>query len=206
MPRMDGLTLLDRLNEDHGHLKTVSVSAYGDMANIRTAMNRGAFDFVTKPIDFQDLETTLEKTLEEVNRTKETLKAIKENNILKMYVDDNVLNFMTKHEFQDRLLVNESVEAAVMFIDLCDFTAIAESMPADQVVRILNQLFDLIVQEVIEQNGSVDKFIGDEVMALFGAPIAHEDHAQRACYAALQLRDEISRYATELKREHGVGF
>ncbi len=43
-------------------------------------------------------------------------------------------------------------------------------------------------------------------MALFGAPIAHEDHAQRACYAALHLRDEIARYATDLKREHGVGF
>jgi len=51
MPRMDGLTLLDRLNELHRDLKTVIVSAYGDMGNIRTAMNRGAFDFVTKPIE-----------------------------------------------------------------------------------------------------------------------------------------------------------
>src|SRR5689334_14644493 len=56
MPRMDGLTLLGRLQEREGHLATVIVSAYGDMANIRTAMNRGAFDFVTKPIDFIDLE------------------------------------------------------------------------------------------------------------------------------------------------------
>ena len=63
MPRMDGLTLLGRLQEREDHLATVIVSAYGDMANIRTAMNRGAFDFVTKPIDFADLETTITKTL-----------------------------------------------------------------------------------------------------------------------------------------------
>lgn len=55
MPEMDGLTLLGRLNEKHPLTKTVIVSAYGDMENIRTAMNKGAFDFVTKPINFEDL-------------------------------------------------------------------------------------------------------------------------------------------------------
>ena len=63
MPNMDGLSLLSRLAELHGDLKTVVVSAYGDMQNIRTAMNRGAFDFVTKPIEFDDLEATIRKTL-----------------------------------------------------------------------------------------------------------------------------------------------
>ena len=63
MPRMDGLTLLDRLQKRHNHLATVIVSAYGDMTNIRTAMNCGAFDFVTKPIDFADFETTIMRTL-----------------------------------------------------------------------------------------------------------------------------------------------
>ncbi|UYV37240.1 response regulator [Rhodobacteraceae bacterium D3-12] len=63
MPRMDGLTLLTRLHESHQNLKTVVVSAYGDMGNIRTAMNRGAFDFLTKPLDFGDLEATIRKTL-----------------------------------------------------------------------------------------------------------------------------------------------
>lgn len=64
MPVMDGLTLLSKLSESHSLLQPVVVSAYGDMVNIRTAMNRGAFDFLTKPIDFQDFETTLTKTLE----------------------------------------------------------------------------------------------------------------------------------------------
>ena len=62
MPRMDGLSLLAKLQENEEDLSTIIVSAYGDMANIRTAMNRGAFDFLTKPIDFIDLETTIAKT------------------------------------------------------------------------------------------------------------------------------------------------
>ena len=66
MPRMDGLSLLQKLQENEQNVSTVVVSAYGDMANIRTAMNRGAFDFVTKPIDFLDLETTIAKTLRHI--------------------------------------------------------------------------------------------------------------------------------------------
>jgi sigma-B regulation protein RsbU (phosphoserine phosphatase) len=76
MPRMDGLTLLDEIQKlKDSHLKTVVVSAYGDIANIRTAMNRGAFDFVTKPIDFGDLEMTIQKTLDEIHRLREALQA-----------------------------------------------------------------------------------------------------------------------------------
>jgi CheY-like chemotaxis protein len=66
MPRMDGLSLLQRLQENEPHVCTIIVSAYGDMANIRAAMNRGAFDFVTKPIDFLDLEATIAKTLRHI--------------------------------------------------------------------------------------------------------------------------------------------
>jgi phosphoserine phosphatase RsbU/P len=67
MPEMDGLTLLSRLKEfNKPGLKTVIVSAYGDMDNIRTAMNRGAFDFITKPVNFEDLEITINKTLDEI--------------------------------------------------------------------------------------------------------------------------------------------
>ena len=86
MPEMDGLTLLSRLGESSPLIKAVIVSAYGDMDNIRTAMNRGAFDFITKPINFEDLSVTMEKTIRHVTQVRETLKAIKENNILKMYV------------------------------------------------------------------------------------------------------------------------
>jgi sigma-B regulation protein RsbU (phosphoserine phosphatase) len=74
MPEMDGLTLLTRLKElRNPGLKTVIVSAYGDMDNIRTAMNRGAFDFITKPVNFEDLEITINKTIEEINLIRHSL-------------------------------------------------------------------------------------------------------------------------------------
>ena len=71
MPRMDGLSLLQKLQESEEKVSTIIVSAYGDMINIRTAMNRGAFDFVTKPIDFADLETTIAKTLRHIETLRE---------------------------------------------------------------------------------------------------------------------------------------
>jgi adenylate cyclase len=75
MPVMDGLTLLTRLTELNRVLKAVIVSAYGDMENIRTAMNRGAYDFLTKPIDFNDFEVTLRKTIQEMTSIREGIKA-----------------------------------------------------------------------------------------------------------------------------------
>ena len=68
MPRMDGLTLLRNLKELERELRAIIVSAYGDVANIRTAMDLGAFDFVTKPIDFETLETTIKKTLADIGK------------------------------------------------------------------------------------------------------------------------------------------
>ena len=73
MPRLDGLSLLNALGEVNPEIRAVMVSAYGDMDNIRTAMNRGAFDFVTKPIDFDDLETTIDKTLRHSRVMREAL-------------------------------------------------------------------------------------------------------------------------------------
>src|SRR5437764_40546 len=100
MPEMDGLTLIGKLNEVSPLIKAVIVSAYGDMENIRTAMNKGAFDFICKPVNFDDLELTMTKTIRHVAQLRETLQAIKENNILRMYVDENVLNFMNHREFE----------------------------------------------------------------------------------------------------------
>src|SRR4030095_2435563 len=188
MPEMDGLTLLTKLSEEAPLTKTVIVSAYGDMDNIRTAINRGALDFITKPVNFEDLEITMEKTIGHVNQIRETLQAIKENNILKMYVDETVLNFMGSREYENSLMENETVEASVAFIDICSFTAISERETPDTVVKLLNKYFDLMVKEIIAQNGLIDKFIGDCVMAVFKGKY----HLDRAIDACLAIRNKIS--------------
>ena len=188
MPVMDGLTLLSRLPEANPMLKAVMVSAYGDMPNIRTAMNRGAFDFVCKPVDFEDLDLTVEKTIQHVLQLRETMKAIKENNILKMYVDENVLNFMAHKEFENNVTESETLEATVMFIDICGFTAITEKVPANAIVKMINSLFDMIVKEIIAQKGHVDKFMGDAVMAVFRGKF----HLDRAIDVAIAVREQLA--------------
>lgn len=188
MPEMDGLTLLARLNESSPLIKAVIVSAYGDMDNIRTAMNRGAFDFITKPINFDDLNITMTKTISHVMHIRETIRAVKENNILKMYVDETVLNFMGSREFESSLMVNETVEATVAFIDICSFTSISEKESPDNVVKLLNDYFDIIVKEIIAQGGYIDKFIGDAIMAVFRG----DHHLDRALDACLTVRNNIA--------------
>ena len=187
MPEMDGLTLLSRLGESSPLIKAVIVSAYGDMDNIRTAMNRGAFDFITKPINFEDLALTMEKTLKHVWQLRETLKAIKENNILKMYVDETVLKFMGGREFESSLMANETLEATIVFIDICSFTSISENAAADTVVKLLNNYFDVMAKEIIAAGGYIDKFIGDAVMAVFKGDF----HLDKAIEVSLAVRSKI---------------
>jgi len=199
MPEMDGLTLLTRLNDVSPLIKAVIVSAYGDMDNIRVAMNRGAFDFLTKPVNFDDLDITIKKTISHVSQLKKTLDAIKENNILKMYVDETVLNFMNRREYETTLMVNETIEATAMFIDICSFTTISENEPADTVVKLLNNYFDAMVKEIIKQNGYIDKFIGDAIMAVFRGDF----HLDRAIDASLGVRNAIEQLPSF---EDGITF
>ena len=199
MPEIDGLSLLVQLPQISPLLKAVMVSAYGDMENIRTAMNRGAFDFICKPVNFEDLELTIEKTIKHVTQLKSTLQAIKENNILRMYVDETVLKFMNRKEFEESLLANESVEATVVFIDICSFTSITEHEPADKVVHLLNKYFEVMVKEIIAQDGLVDKFIGDAILAVFRG----DYHLDRAIEACLAVRSQIQKMPAE---ENGYQF
>ncbi len=109
MPEMDGLTLLGRIKELRPLLKTVIISAYSDMSNIRKAMNLGAFDFVTKPIDFPDLDVTILKTLQEVSLIEKGLKAeeLEIDNQQLQQVDQLRTRFFTNisHEFRTPLTV-----------------------------------------------------------------------------------------------------
>ena len=194
MPEMDGLTLLSKLSESNNILKSVIISAYGDMDNIRTAMNRGAFDFITKPVDFNDLEITIEKTRKHVEQIKGTLKAIKENNIMKLYVDESVLNFMGSHEFESSITKNEIITASVAFIDICEFTSISEKVNPDELVELLNHYFDIMVQEILEHGGFIDKFIGDAIMCVF----REEDHLKKAIKCALSVREKLKEDKSEL--------
>ena len=122
MPRMDGLTLLDRIGRLDRLLKVVIVSAYGDMANIRTAMNRGAFDFITKPIDFADLEATLDKTIREVE-------ALKNAHVLRA----RLTTIERELDIASRIQLSTLPSVFPAFPDRDDFDLYARMLPAREV-------------------------------------------------------------------------
>src|SRR6267143_411230 len=100
----------------------------------------------------------------------------------------------------------ERKHVTVLFADVTGSMELAEQVDAEEWHRILDRFFDILTEGVHRFEGTINQYTGDGVMALFGAPVAHEDHAQRACYAALQLQGELHRFAHELKRDRGLTF
>src|SRR5947207_4472376 len=103
-------------------------------------------------------------------------------------------------------LEGERKQVTVLFADVKGSMELAEQVDPEQWHRILDRFFQILTDGVHRFEGTVNQYTGDGVMALFGAPIAHEDHAQRACYAALHAIGGLRTYAREVKREHGIEF
>jgi class 3 adenylate cyclase/tetratricopeptide (TPR) repeat protein len=100
----------------------------------------------------------------------------------------------------------ERKQVTVLFADVKGSMDMAEHTDPEEWRRIMQRFFSLLSDGVRRFEGTVDKFTGDGIMALFGAPVAHEDHAPRACYAALHIEELVSGYAAELRREQGLSF
>jgi len=103
-------------------------------------------------------------------------------------------------------LEGERKQVTVLFADVKGSMELAEQVDAEEWHRILDRFFQILTEGVHRYEGTVNQYTGDGIMALFGAPIAHEDHAQRACFAALDLRDALRRYADELRVSDGLNF
>ena len=120
-------------------------------------------------------------------------------------------DYTPKH-LAERILTTKSAiegerkQVTVLFADVTRSMELAEQLDPEEWHRILERFFEILSEGVSRFEGTVNQYLGDGIMALFGAPIAHEDHAQRACYAALRLRGELGAYAGELKRTQGLGF
>jgi adenylate cyclase len=190
MPRMDGLTLLQKLQETEEKLSTIIVSAYGDMVNIRTAMNRGAFDFVTKPIDFQDLETTIGKTLRHIELLREARErqaaAERAYSSLSRYFSPNLAQRLA-NDVDAIDLAGQRRDIATLFTDIASFTALVETLEPSVLGPLLNEYLTGMTDIVFAHDGTVAKIVGDALHVLFGAPGEQLDHAARANGCALAL-------------------
>jgi len=103
-------------------------------------------------------------------------------------------------------LEGERKQVTVLFADVKGSMDLAERLDPEEWHKIMDRFFAILAEGVHRFEGTVNQYTGDGIMALFGAPIAHEDHGQRACYAALHLQHELRRYADEVRLEHGLAF
>src|SRR2546429_2533091 len=99
-------------------------------------------------------------------------------------------------------LEGERKSVTVMFSDVSGFTAMSERLDPEEVHAIMDRAFEVILNQVHRYEGTINQFLGDGVMALFGAPIAHEDHAHRALCAALAIQRELKPLADDVRRMH----
>src|SRR5881296_3433791 len=103
-------------------------------------------------------------------------------------------------------LEGERKQVTVLFVDVSGFTSLSERLDPEDVHRLMTRAFELMLAEVHRFEGTVNQFLGDGIMALFGAPIAHEDHAVRGVHAALNMQRALAGYREQLVRERGIEF
>jgi class 3 adenylate cyclase len=208
MPRMDGLSLLAKLQEAEDKKSTIIVSAYGDMSNIRIAMNRGAFDFLTKPIDFVDLEATIDKTIRHVEMMREArrrqLEAERARASLSRYFSPQIASRLACEGEADGMAVHWR-EVAAIFTDITSFTSLVETAAAEVLGELLNEYVGGMTDVVFAHEGTVAKIIGDAIQVLFNAPGDQPDYAARAIACALDL-DIWAEAFRERWKARGVSF
>ncbi|MBW7970807.1 adenylate/guanylate cyclase domain-containing protein [Bradyrhizobium sp. BR 10289] len=208
MPRMDGLSLLAKLQEAEDKKSTIIVSAYGDMSNIRTAMNRGAFDFLTKPIDFVDLEATISKTMRHIEMLREVRRRQAEA--------ERAHAALSRHfspELAKRLAASGEGEGiqvqwrdvATIFTDITGFTSLVETAPPETLGALLNEYVGGMTEVVFAHEGTVAKIIGDAIQVLFNAPGDQPDYATRAVACAHDL-DAWAQDFCARQSANGVNF
>jgi class 3 adenylate cyclase len=207
MPRMDGLSLLQKLQEAEDRKSTIIVSAYGDMSNIRTAMNRGAFDFLTKPIDFGDLEMTIDKTIRHVEMMREARRrqaeAERAHASLSRYFSPQIASRLAASE-NNGMEVHRR-EVATIFTDITGFTSLVETATPEVLGTLLNEYVGGMTDVVFAHEGTVAKIIGDAIQILFNAPGEQPDYATRAIACARDL-DAWAEAFRERWKSNGVNF
>ena len=199
MPVMDGLTLLSELRERQLEVQAIIVSAYGDMTNLRTAMNRGAFDFVTKPVDLRDLEITVRKALANVAKLREMdrqrMAAERARNNLSRYFSPNIVELLAAQD--EPLGAGRRETVAVLFADIVAFTRMAEAMDPEEVLALLREFHTRMTAQIFASGGTVDQYMGDGILAVFGATAASPNDAASALNCAEMMLETLERWNEE---------
>lgn len=198
MPNMDGMAVLRKLREQDSVTGVIMASALSSENLVVQAMLDGADDFVGKPFTLKNVRVRIRQTLEKSRLRRENLRLQQELQIAHDKIRTILGRYMAA-SVVERLLASPTLPslggerqiATVLFIDFCDFTPLSHQLEPDAVLQILNDHLALVTAAIVAEEGTIDKYVGDGVMALFNAPVPQTDHPMRAARAALAIRKSV---------------
>lgn len=201
MPGMTGYEVCARLKS---HEKTqftpvVMVTALETEQDKIRAIQAGADDFLTKPFNSMMMMTRIRSLL----RIKELHDELESRNallrrVLNRYVNEDIVDVILVDPERHLKLGGQTRNVTVFFADIRGFTSFAENHPAHEVLHILNRIFNELTEVVFTHHGTLDKYIGDELMAFFGAPISTGDDAFHALKTGIEMQKVFSRVLKEI--------
>ena len=200
MPKLDGISLCERIkqNPNLGFIPVIMVTAFDEEEERLRAIEAGADDFIGKPYSSVVLLTRVRSLL----GSKRLRDELEDRNkllrqVLNRYVDSELADVILTDPERHLRLGGENRFLTILFADLRGFTSFTESNPADKVVETLNAIFTQLTEVVFKHGGTFDKYLGDAVMAFYGAPFEQEDDVERALRTALEMRERFAKLMEE---------
>jgi adenylate cyclase len=187
MPEMDGCEVLEHIAEDAHlrHLPVIMISAIDELDTVVRCIELGAQDYLPKPFNPVLLRARITAGL-----TKKRLHELEKErvrDVFSRFIPEQVVDEVLRRTDDDLRLAGVRRMATVLFADLRGFTAFAQAMPADSVIDVLNEYLTEMSDAILDHGGTLVAYLGDGIMAVFGAPIEAGDHADRALDAAREM-------------------
>jgi adenylate cyclase len=208
MPELDGCEVLERIGGDERlrHLPVIMVSALDEIETVVRCIELGAQDYLPKPFDPVLLRARINAGL--MKKRLHELERRHVRDAFARFVPEQIVDEVLTRTDEDLRLAGVRRDATVMFGDLREFTTFAQSMPADVVIEVLNEYLSEMSDAVLDNGGTLVAYMGDGIMAVFGAPLEVVDHADRALDAASEmLRKRLPRFNGWLRENRfGDGF
>jgi len=221
MPEMTGVQFLESINNEFTEQVRMILTGFSDMEAVIDAINSGnVYRYITKPWDEDELRQVIDGAFkmyslqqdnrglltelhDQVNQLERTMK------LFQKYVPEDVVKEHLAAKEGHSVLAGESREIAIMFTDVRNFTSISSNLKAEEVVEFLNEYFGLMNQIIVKYNGTLNKFMGDGILAIFGAPVNHLTNAENAVMCGVEMTEKVKiisdKYAPKFGRDVNIG-
>ncbi|HEX9121826.1 MAG TPA: response regulator, partial [Actinomycetota bacterium] len=205
MPGIDGIGVLERMKRDPTlrHIPVIMISGVDDADSVIRCLEIGAEDFLPKPFDRAILRARVSAGLN--RKAIHDLEQERVRHLFARFLPESLVAELLAKSDGEPTIRPELLTATVLFADLRNFTAFAEGRPVDEVIATLNRYLSLVTDAVLDNGGTLIDVMGDGVMAAFGAPIASDDHADRALAAAREMAGEKLTAFNGWLRDAGLG-